>query len=705
MLRISGDPEDEFSRGYICPKAAALADLYEDPDRLTKPIRRTATGWEEMDWDEALDFAAEGLRRVGETHGRNAVGTYLGNPGAHTWSLLSFLGLRFVLGTKNNSSATSTDQLPQHLTSIEMFGDLGLFPIPDIDRTRFMLILGANPAVSNGSIMSAPGVRDRLRAIRGRGGKVVVVDPRRTETAKLADEYLQVRPGGDPYLLLGMLHVLFEERLADLGTVADHADGLEELKALAAGWTAQRASEPAGVHAEAITELAREFAAAESAVAYGRAGVCQQQSGSITHWLINVLNAVTGNLDTPGGAMFPRPPVDVGTVLKLASKAGLGGDHRTTRQRVSGLPDMNGEFPVAGLADEISTPGEGQVRALVVFAGNPVLSAPGGNRLGEAMEQLDFFVAIDPHITETSRHADVILPSVSPLERDDLDIVMPAVSVRNHIRFSPAAVPKREGGREDWEIITGLSKRLGHGLKSRAASNAIGIGSMLGLASPERAIDAAFAIGPYGILRKGPLRGLTVGKVKKAEHGIDLGALEPRLPGALATPGKRLRLAPELLVEEARRLEELAAERSRAQAEGFDLTLIGRRSLRSNNSWMHNSARLMKGADRCTARLHPDDASSRSLVDGETIRVVSRVGEIELPLEVTDEMRPGVISIPHGFGHTRPGVSWKLAAAKPGASVNDVTDPAVLDRLTGNAAYNSVPVRVKASGTSPAAGA
>ena len=697
VVRITGDPEDQFSRGYICPKAAALTDLYEDPDRLTKPVRRTAGGWEQMEWDEALDLAAQGLRRVRDAHGRDAVATYLGNPGAHTWALLSFLGLRIVLGTKNNSSATSTDQLPQHFTSIEMFGDLALFPIPDIDRTQFMLMLGANPAVSNGSIMSAPGVRDRLRAIRDRGGKVVVVDPRLTETAKLAGDHLPVRPGGDPYLLLGMLHVLFEEGLTDLGTVADCADGLEDVKELAAGWAPERASEHAGVSADRIAGLAREFAGAESAVAYGRVGVCQQRSGSVTHWLINVLNAVTGNLDSPGGAMFTRPPVDVGMVLKLAGKVGLGGDHRTARQRVSGLPDMNGEFPVAGLSDEITTPGEGQVRAMVVFAGNPVLSSPGGNRLGKAMEELDFCVAIDPHITETSRHAHVILPSVSPLERDDLDIVMPAVSVRNHIRFSPAAVPKREGGREDWEIITGLSKRLGHGLKGRAASHAIGVGAMLGLASPERVIDAAFAIGPYGVLRKGPLKALTVSKVKKAAHGIDLGALEPRLPGALATAGKRVRLAPALLLEEAGRLDELVAERERARAAGFDLTLIGRRSLRSNNSWMHNSARLMKGADRCTARLHPDDAASRSLVDGDAIRVVSRVGEIELPLEVTDEMRPGVISIPHGFGHSRPGVSWKLAASKPGASVNDVTDPTVVDRLTGNAAYNSVPVRVQAA--------
>ena len=326
VLRITGDPEDEFSRGYICPKAAALADLYEDPDRLTKPVRRTGDGWEEMEWDEALDFAADGLRRVRDDHGRDAVATYLGNPGAHTWSVLSFLGLRFVLGTANNSSATSTDQLPQHLTSAEMFGNLALFPIPDVDRTQHMLILGANPAVSNGSLMSAPGVRDRLRGILERGGTVVVVDPRRTETAKLATEHVQVRPGGDPYLLLGMLHVLFAEELVDLGALAGFADGLEEIGALAREWTPERAAGPGRRGRRDRSPGWRASSRlAESAVAYGRVGVCQTQTGSVTHWLINVLNAVTGNLDRPGGAMFTNPPVDVGQVLKLVSRVGVGG--------------------------------------------------------------------------------------------------------------------------------------------------------------------------------------------------------------------------------------------------------------------------------------------------------------------------------------------------------------------------------------------
>jgi anaerobic selenocysteine-containing dehydrogenase len=693
VLRITGDRADPFSRGYICPKAAALADLYEDPDRLRKPVRRVGPEWEEIGWDEALDMAADGLRRIRDRHGRDAVATYFGNPGAHTMAILSGLSLRHVLGSRNNYSATSADQLPQHLTSAEMFGNLALFPIPDLDRTDHLLVLGANPSVSNGSLMTAPGARHRLRAIMARGGRVVVVDPRRTETAALASEHVAIRPGGDPYLLLGMLHVVFAEGLATLARLAGDSDGLAEVERLAVEWPVPRAAQVAGVAEETVARLAREFAAAERAVAYGRVGVCHQRTGSVTHWLINVLNAVTGNLDEPGGAMFPNPAFDVGGFLRLARRFGFG-DHGRYTQRVSGLPEMNGELPVAGLADEILTPGPGQVRGMLVYAGNPVLSSPGGARLDQALETLEWCVAIDMYVTETTRHADVILPPVSTLERSDVDVVFPLVSVRNHVRHSPAAVPKPKGAREDWRILAALTSRLGRGLGGRAEAALAGVPL---LANPERLIDAGLAFGPHGILRRGPLKGLTVAKIKRAPHGIDLGALEPRFPDALHTPGGRVQLAPPALVQAAGWLDELAREAELALSDGFDLTLIGRRQLRSNNSWMHNSARLMKGADRCTAMLHPDDAGARGLSDGDRVRVVSRVGAIELPVEISDDLRPGVVSVPHGFGHDRSGVSWRLAAAKHGASVNDITDPTVVDIITGNAAFNAVPVRVEAA--------
>jgi anaerobic selenocysteine-containing dehydrogenase len=694
VLRITGDADDPISRGYICPKAAALADLYEDPDRLRRPVRRVGSEWEEIGWYEALDLAADGLRAVQRRHGNDAVATYFGNPSAHTMAVLSGLTLRHVLDTRNHYSATSSDQLPQHLTSAEMFGNLALFPVPDLDRTDHMLVLGANPAVSNGSLMTAPGARHRLRAIVERGGTVVVVDPRRTETVAHASEHVAIAPGGDPYLLLGMLHVLFAEARTRLGHLEDHVDGIAAVEALAADWPVARAAPVAGVGEATIERLAREFADAERAVAYGRVGVCQQRTGSVTHWLINVLNAVTGNLDVPGGAMFPNPAFDIAAVLKRARRLGFG-DHGRHVQRVSGLPEMNGELPVAGLADEITTPGEGQVRGMLIFAGNPVLSTPGGARLEKALATLDWCVAVDMYVTETSRHANVILPPVSALERSDIDVVMPLVSVRNHIRHSPAALPKPKDGREDWQILNGLASRLGHGAARRAEAALASLPSAL--TTPERIIDLGLAFGPHGVLRRGPIKGLTVAKIKRAKHGIDLGPLESRLPGALDTADKRVQLAPAVLVDEAAKLGEHAREREAALSDGYDLTLIGRRQLRSNNSWMHNSARLMKGADRCTALMHPDDARARGLDDGDRVRVVSRVGAIELPLEVSDEIRAGVVSVPHGFGHVRPGVGWRLAAEKAGASVNDITDPSVVDAITGNAAFNAVPVRVEAA--------
>lgn len=688
VLRIGGDPEDVISRGYICPKAAALADLQSDPDRLRRPVRKLGGRFVEIGWDEALALAAAGLRGVQDRHGADAVATYLGNPSAHSSAVFGGALVRRLLGTRNNYSATSTDQLPQYMSSFEMFGHYFVLPVPDVERTQHMLLLGANPAVSNGSLMTAPGFRGRIRAIRERGGRVVVVDPRRTETARHASEHVAVSPGGDTYLLLGMLNVIFEEGPVRLGRLAGRCDGLPELRALAARWSPERAAPHAGVEAGTIARLAREFAAAGSAVAYGRVGVCQQRTGSLTHWLINVLNIVTGNMDSPGGAMFPTAPVDLVALLEL-----LAGKPRRGRwrQRVSGLPEFAEELPVAGLADEILVPGAGQVRGMLLVAGNPVLSAPGGGRLDGAMEQLEWCVAIDMYVTETSRHADVILPPVAQLERSDIDIVFPALSVRNQIRYSPAAVAGPPGGKTDWEILLALAARVGRGRRGAVTNAAL---RLLGpLSTPERIADLAIRLGPHGRLRS--RRALDLGKVKRAPHGIDLGPLEPNLVRLLRTKGKRIRLAPAVLLAEAGRLEELAAEREAARRDGYDLTLIGRRSLRSNNSWMHNSRRLMKGADRCTALLHPDEAARRGLADGQRVRLASATGAIEVPLEVSDEIRPGVVSVPHGFGHGRPGVGWSVAAEHAGASVNDVTDPSIVDRLTGNAAFNDVPVRLE----------
>jgi len=698
VVRISGDPDDVLSRGYICPKAAALVDVQRDPDRLRRPVKKAGGVFVEIGWDEALGLAADGLRNVQDRYGADAVATYLGNPGAHSSGLFAAGFLRKLLGSKNNYSATSTDQLPQFMSSFEMFGHFFVLPVPDVERTQHMLIIGANPAVSNGSLMTAPGLRERLKAIRARGGKVVVIDPRRTETAKHASEHVAVRPGGDPYLLLGMLNVVFADGAVHLGHLAGRCDGLDELRHIAGQWSPDRAAPHAGVDAATIARLARDFAAAPSAVAYGRVGVCQQQTGSITSWLINALNVITGNMDSAGGAMFPRSPVDVVTLLeRVYGKAHWGRFH----QRVSGLPEFADELPVAGLAEEILTPGEGQVRGMLLFAGNPVLSTPGGARLDEAMEQLDWCVAVDMYVTETTRHADVILPPLAHLERSDVDLVFPSLSVRNQIRYNPAAVRGPSDGKTDWEILIALTARVGRGAKGAVTNRML---RLLGpLSTPGRVGDLALRIGPYGRLRSH--RALDIGKVKRAPHGIDLGPLEPNLLNLLRTKGKRVKLAPAVMLAEAARLEQLASEREAARRSGYDLTLIGRRSLRSNNSWMHNSPRLMKGADRCTALLHPHDAAERGLSDGQSVRVVSATGAIEVPLQVSDDLRPGVVSVPHGFGHGHAGVSWRFAASHAGASVNDITDPSVVDRLTGNAAYNDVPVRVEAIAPVPGSAA
>ncbi|SPX87992.1 molybdopterin-dependent oxidoreductase [Mycobacteroides abscessus] len=686
VLRIAGDKDDTFSRGYICPKGPALVDIYEDPDRLRHPVLRIGDRWKRISWDDAFDLAANGIRMAQSRYGPHAVGTYLGNPGAHNWGFYAFFVLRAALGTSSSCSASSLDQSPQQVVNGEVLGNAAMFAVPDLDRTDYMLMFGANPAVSNGSAMTAPGVRRRLRDVQDRGGRVVVVDPRRTETADLATEHISVIPGGDPFLLLGILYVLFDQDLVSPGRLADFTDGIEHVQDLAVQWHPTRASRYCGVDPEVIKRIATEFATAGAAVAYGRVGICQTRTGSVTHWLILVLNVVMGRFDAPGGSMYAKPPVDLPIAGRLGTRKGAIGINPSLRDPVTGRPIVNGEFPVATLPDQIEA---GRIRALIVHAGNPVLSAPGGRRLDAALERLDFFVAIDMYVTETSRHAHLILPPVSALERDDFDLIFAAMSVRNHLRFSPAAVPKPDHGLEDWEIINKLARRVSYGRRGRL------IAQTIGRLAPDRLAALAISTGPYGILRAGPRRGLTLRRIKAAPHGIDLGPLTPCLPAALGTPDRRIKLAAPRLIEEANKLAFRAQEDAAARQNGFNLTLIGRRQLRGSNSWLHNASRLMKGKDRCTAMLHPDDAAQRGLGDGEMVRVSSAIGSIDVSVQITDTIRRGVVSIPHGFGHNREGIGWRLAASKPGASVNDINDPALHDILSGNAAMNSVPVKVE----------
>ena len=683
ILSIRGDADDPFSRGFLCPKATALEDVHVDPDRLKHPLRRTGEGWTRIGWDEAFDDV---VRRIGEIqarHGPDSVGIYLGNPNVHSLGALTH-GLPFIraLRTRNRYSATSVDQLPHHLAATTMFGHMLLLPIPDIDRTQFFLALGANPLASNGSLMTAPGMPLRLKALKARGGRLVVVDPRRTETAEVADTHLFIRPGTDALLLAALVRTVLEERLERPGRLADFTDGLEQVRAAVAPFSPERVAEPTGIPAEQIRNLARNFARADSAVAYGRVGVSTQAYGGVAQWLIQVLNAITGNLDRPGGALFTLPAVNP---LGLTPRGG----YARNRTRVRKLPSFGGEFPVAALAEEILTDGPGRIRALVVLGGNPVLSTPNGGQLEKALGMLELLVAVDPYLNETTRHAHLLLPPTTSLEREHYDVAFHLLAVRNTAKWSDALFPPVPGAKHDWEILQALTRRLRSRGKARLLRPLRAVVDRL--ATPRRLIDLGLRTGPYGMRSR---HRLSVSKLEANPHGIDLGPLEPSMPGRLMTPDKRIRLAPELLVRDLARVESelLASPRAR----NGELLLVGRRDLRSNNSWMHNSQRLVKGPERCTLLMHPDDGHARGLASGQTVQVRSRVGSVPVRLELTDAVMPGVVSLPHGWGHGRPGVKLRVAAAHAGVSLNDLTDDQAVDALLGTAAFSGTPVHVTA---------
>ena len=670
ITSIKGDALDAFSRGHICPKAVALQDIQNDPDRLRQPMRRVGSEWLPIEWEEAFALVAEKLAAIQERHGQNAVAVYQGNPSVHNYGLMThsnyFLGL---VKTRNRYSATSVDQLPHHLSSYLMYGHGLLLPIPDIDHTDFMLILGGNPLASNGSIMTVPDVEKRLKAIQARGGKVVVVDPRRSETAAIADQHVFVRPGGDAALLFGMLSTLFSEGL----TRESHLpiEGLDEVRNAVASFTAEAMSSLCAVPADQIRQLARDFAAAPSAVCYGRMGVSTQAFGTLCHWLVQLINLVTGNLDRVGGALCTEPAVDL-----VASTS--GGHFNKWQSRVSGRPEYGGELPVSALAEEMLTEGEGQIRALITVAGNPVLSTPNGRQLEQALDGLEFMLSIDLYINETTRYADLILPSTSALENDHYDTTFNLFAVRNVTRFNRAILAKPEGALHDWEIFVGLAKafaeKTGKELKPTMP--------------PSKMIDMGLRMGLYGDASE---QKLSLATLFDHPHGIDLGALKPNLATRLKTSNGHVQAAPpEILADLAR----FAAQQAPAADE---LLMIGRRHVRSNNSWMHNYHRLVKGKPRHQLLMHPDDLASRGLSDGQRVRVSSRVGQIEVEVLGSLDMMKGVVSLPHGWGHARPGVHMTIASAQPGSSANDLTDECQLDELSGNAALNGVPVTVAAA--------
>ncbi|MEU4830575.1 molybdopterin-dependent oxidoreductase [Streptosporangium sp. NPDC023615] len=690
ITSVKGDPDDPFSKGFICPKGASLGRLDEDPDRLRAPMVRTGETWREVSWPEAFRVVEEGLTSVIDTHGRSALAVYVGNPNAHSMAGALYGGsLIRALGTRNVFSASSADQMPKHVSCGLMLGDPMAIPVPDLDRTDHLLMLGANPLESNGSLCTAPDFPGRLKALRARGGRLVVVDPRRTRTAALGDEHLFVRPGTDAYLLFGIVHTLLAE---DLTSIDVEVEGLEEVRRLAADFAPEAVAPICGVPAGRIAGLARELAAAPTAAVYARIGTCTAEFGTLAQWLVDVVNVLTGNFDRPGGVMFAKPATENG---RRTRPYATGRWH----SRVRNLPEANGELPVATLADEIETPGEGQVRGMVMVAGNPVLSAPGGPRLERAFRDLEFMVCVDPYLNETTRHANVILPPPRTTQSPHYDLSLLSFAVRNYARFSPPVLPLEPGRPSEAEIMARLTMiASGQGADADPASldelilermleRAVATpgspvegrdvaelrASLDGASGAERRLDAMLRLGPYG---------LSLAALLENPHGVDLGALEPRLKEILRTASGRVELAPPPLVEDVARL------RDRLAVPPAEMVLIGRRHLRSNNSWLHNVGPLVGGTNRCTLQINPDDVSRLGL-DGHAV-VRSATGELVVPLEPTDTIMPGVVSLPHGWGHA--GSSQTVAAEHAGVNANTLTDDSVVDVPSGNAVFNGVPV-------------
>ncbi|WP_369380311.1 molybdopterin oxidoreductase family protein [Streptomyces sp. cg36] len=706
-----GDRDDVFSQGFICPKGASFGEVDADPDRLTGPLVRRGGRLEPASWDEAFDLVAARLRPVVEEHGPDAVGVVLGNPNVHTMAGALYPPLLVGgLRTRALFTASTLDQMPKHVSSGLLFGDPFAIPVPDLDRTGHLLLLGANPLESNGSLCTAPDFPGRLKALRARGGTLTVVDPRRTRTARLADRHLAPRPGTDALLLAALAQVLFEEGLVAPGALTDRVAGLEEVREEVREFTPEAVGAACDLDPDEIRTLARELAAAPAAAVYGRIGSCTVAHGTLASWLVDVLNVLTGNLDRPGGVLFPLSATDR---APRPPGPGKGFALGRWRSRVGGHPETKSELPLAALAEEIETPGEGRIRALVVCAANPVLSAPDGDRLDRALTGLDFMVSVDPYLNETSRHADVVLPPPPPSQSAHFDFAFNALAVRNQVRYTRPAVPLAGGGLDECEIharlvlaATGLHGAPADAVDAAVVERTLGkavadphspvhgrdpgaLAALLtGESGPERRLDLMLRLGPYGDGFGADPEGLTLERLLARPHGIDLGPLRPRLAQVLKTRSGLVELLPAPIAEDLPRL------RAALGARPDGLVLVGRRHLRSNNSWLHNIPSLTGGSNRCTLHVHPEDAARLGLRDGDPVRVKADGGEVAAPVEITEAVRTGVVSLPHGWGHDRPGTRLGVAAGRPGVNVNQLLDGSRLDPLSGTAVLNGFPVEL-----------
>lgn len=660
---IRGNPDHVLSHGYICPKATAIADIQDDPDRLRRPLKKLRGGWQEVSWDEAFADIAKRVTAI-RASGKIAA-TYLGNPLTHNYGFTTQAGaFKKALGLRAFYSASTLDQLPHMIVQKWVYGHFGIYPVPDLERTNMMVIVGGNPLASNGSLWTSPNIRGQIKDLKARGGRLVVIDPRRTETAQLASDHHFIYPGTDTAFFLAVLLSLRAQGLVDPGRLSEMLDdGWSLAWEKFAEFDAAVLSGQCGISQEVIDDIAHGLAAGP-AIMYGRMGVSVTQFGTLNHYLIQMINIATGNLDREGGVMLPRPVID--PVVNAGS-----GAYGRFKSRISGQPEVLGELPAAELAPEITTPGEGQIGALFVVAGNPVLSAPGGRGLDAALGVLDLMVSVDMYVTETSRHADYILPPCGPLEKDHYPMLLAPIAARNFAAYGPAAFQPEEGSKSDWEIIAELTRAI-----TKASGEHIPNGP-----PPRSALDH--------MLRANTDYNFTLEKLEQAPNGIDLGAHTPQLPERLRTADGLINCAPEHCIADLDRFRDSLND-ARAP-----IVLIGRRHVRSNNSWLHNSRRLIKGPNRCTLMINPADARAHNIGNEDMVRVFNHVGDVQLPAEITDDVMPGVVCIPHGYGHGREGVKLAVAAERPGVSINDLTDPALLDPLSGNAVLNGVPVQIE----------
>ena len=720
VVSIRGDRDDVFSKGFICPKGTTLKALHEDPDRLRKPLVKRNGEHVEVTWEEAWIEVERGLMHVINASGRNSVGTYVGNPNSHNLApLLYNRAWMAAIGTNQRFSASSVDQLPKQISSGYMFGTSTTIAIPDLDRTDYVLMLGANPYESNGSLCTAPDFPGRLEALRARGGKLVVVDPRHTRTAEKADEWLAIRPNADALLLAAIAHTIFENGWADVGDhVRAYIAGVDELPVALKPFTPEAVAHATGIEAAIIRRIARELCDAPSALVYGRIGTTTVSFGTTASWLIDVINTITGNLDKAGGVMFPLPAAG-GQNTRGAAGRGKGFRIGSAFSRVRKFPEAIGEFPASLMAEEILTPGEGQIKAMITVAGNPVLSTPNGKQIEEAFNSLEFMVSVDIYLNETTRHADVILPPPSHLERSHYDLIFTSFSIRNVANYSEATFEPTDNQLDEWEIllkIAGIAQGAGADVDPASVDEHIYaslLSKMLkdtsstiygrsvdeiqkavaatGNRGPERILDVLLNTGPYGNAFGTNPTGLSLQSLRDAPHGVDLGALKPRIPELLRTPSGKVELAPRELIADLSRLE-----KALRLVDGDELLLVGRRHLRSNNSWMHNIEALMKGKTRCTVQMHPDDAARAGVIDGGLARISSRVGNLDAVVEITQKIRPRVVSLPHGWGHGVGGTKMRIAFASAGVNSNVLTDQEDMDPLSGNSVLNGIPVKIQA---------